>query len=144
MKFKKMLVPAMRKITCIRMFIVTVICCLITSFFTNASAQNGQRFMRVARIVVDSAQLDDYKAALKEGMESAVRTEPGVLSLYAVYDKEEPTHVTVFEIYLDEDAYKAHIQTPHFKKYKSTVQNMVKSLELSDVSPIALEAKSKL
>lgn len=138
------LVPAMRKITCVRIFVVTVVCCLVISSFTDAAAQTGQRFMRIARIVVDSAQLDDYKEALKEGMETAVRTEPGVLSLYAVYDKEDPTHVTVFEIYLDEDAYKSHIQTPHFKKYKSTVQNMVKSLELSDVSPIALEAKSKL
>ncbi len=139
-----MLVPALKKITCIRLFIVVVIYSLFTCFSADASAQTGQRYMRIARIVVDSSQLDDYKTALKEGMEIAVRTEPGVLSLYAVYDKDEPTHITVFEIYLDEDAYKAHIQTTHFKKYKSTVQNMVKSLELSDVTPIALEAKSKL
>ncbi len=60
-----------------------------------------------------------------------------------MYEKDNPTHVTVFEIYADEDAYKSHIQTPHFKKYKSTVGAMVKSLVLVDVVPIALEAKAK-
>src|SRR4029078_10485954 len=109
----------------------------------NAFAQNNSHYMRVAKIVVDSTQLESYKSALKEGIEVAVRTEPGVLSLYAVYDKKNPTHVTVFEIYADEKAYQSHIQTAHFKKYKNAAQDMVKSLELVDVAPIALEAKKK-
>ena len=109
----------------------------------NAFAQNNSHYMRIAKIVVDSTKLESYKSALKEGIESAVRIEPGVLSLYAVYDKKNPTHVTVFEIYADEKAYQSHIQTAHFKKYKNAAQDMVKSLELVDVAPIALEAKKK-
>ncbi len=108
---------------------------------TSASAQQNKHYLRIANIVVDSAQLENYKAALKEGMEAAVRKEPGVLSLYAVYDKEHLTHVTVFETYAGIEAYKLHIQTPHFKKYKSTVETMVKSLQLTDVVPIAIETK---
>jgi quinol monooxygenase YgiN len=50
-------------------------------------------------------------AALKEGIETAVRIEPGVQTLYAVYDKEHPTHVTVFEVYADSAAYHAHLET---------------------------------
>ncbi len=98
-------------------------------------------YMRIARIVVDSVQLENYRSALREGITTAVRTEPGVISLSAVYDKSQPTHVTVFEVYADEDAYKTHIQTAHFLKYKATVQKMVKSLELTDVAPITLAAK---
>jgi len=116
-----------------------------TFFFSHkAFAQNKTSYMRIANIVVDSSRLESYRMALKEGIEAAVLKEPGVLSLYAVYEKSNPTHVTVFEIYADEDAYKLHIQTAHFKKYKSTVEGMVKSLVLADVSPIALEAKPKL
>lgn len=106
-------------------------------------AQHNASYMRIAKIVVDSNQLENYKAALKEGMATAVHTEPGVLSLYAVYEKENPAHITVFEIYADKAAYESHIQTAHFKKYKSTVESMVKSLELVDVIPVALEAKQK-
>ena len=98
-------------------------------------------YMRVAHVVVDSTQLEAYKAALKEGILAAVQKEPGVISLSAVYDKSHPTHVTVFEIYASEEAYKSHIQTAHFLKYKATVQHMVKSLELIDVAPIASAAK---
>src|SRR5215469_3014170 len=82
---------------------------------------NTRHYMRIARIVVDSAQLKAYYAALREGMEMAVRKEPGVLDLWAVAEKGHPTHITVFEIYADEDAYKAHVQTDHFKKYKTAV-----------------------
>ena len=84
--------------------------------------------MRVARIVVDAAQLPQYKAALKEGMETAVRVEPGVLTLNAVYEKENPIHVLVLKVYASQAAYQAHLQTPHFKKYKATFTDMVKSL----------------
>jgi quinol monooxygenase YgiN len=116
---------------------------IMMTLFNSVSAQQDNHYMRIAKIVVDSNQLENYKTALKEGMEAAVNKESGVLMLYAVYEKNNPTHVTIFEIYANEDAYKSHIQTPHFKKYKSNVENMVKSLELIDVAPIALEAKAK-
>ena len=108
---------------------------LSISFYPNAHGQSGKPFIRVARIVVDSAVLEQYHAALKESIGTAVKVEPGVLALYAVADKERPTHITVFEIYASEEAYKLHLQTRHFKKYKSTTMNMVKSLELMDTSP---------
>ena len=116
---------------------------MLTSFSDNTFAQDNKPYVRIAKIVVDSAQLENYKTALKEHAEAAVSKEPGVLTLYAVYDKEQPTHVTVFEIYASVPAYQSHIQTPHFLKYKSTVKDMVKSLVLTDVVPIALETKSK-
>lgn len=90
----------------------------------------------MAHIVIDSAQLDAYKAALVEHAKAALRLEPGVLRLDAVYDKDHPTHVTVFEIYASEEAYQSHIKTAHFLKYKATVKDMVKSLMLTDVEPI--------
>jgi len=121
--------------------LILIIIVVTLLFPRNLAAQNKPHYIRIARIVVDSIQLEQFRAALKEGIESAVRKEPGVLTLYAVYEKDHPTHVTVFEIYADEDAYKAHIQTLHFKKYKDTVKDMVKSLQVFDVAPIALEAK---
>ena len=116
---------------------------MLASSFNNTFAQENKPYVRIAKIVVDNAQLENYKTALKEHAQAAVSKEPGVLTLYAVYDKEEPTNVTVFEIYASEDAYKLHIQTPHFLKYKATVKGMVKNLVLTDVVPIALETKPK-
>ncbi len=119
---------------------------LLTLVMSNsyASAQTKTPYVRIAKIIVDSAQLENYKAALKEHAEAAVSKESGVLTLYAVYDKDHPTNVTVFEIYANVSAYQSHIQTPHFLKYKATVKDMVKSLVLTDVIPIALETKQKI
>jgi 4-carboxymuconolactone decarboxylase len=107
-----------------------------------AEAMQG-RVVRVAKLKIDAAQLENYKAALKEEIETSVRVEPGVLALYAVSEKDKPTHITVFEIYADTNAYTAHLETPHFKKYKTTTQEMVKSLELVETVPIFLGAKTK-
>ena len=52
----------------------------------------------------------------------------------AVADKSSPTDITILEIYADTAAYEVHITTAHFKKYKETVKDMVKSLELVDVN----------
>ncbi|MDX2302821.1 MAG: putative quinol monooxygenase [Microscillaceae bacterium] len=109
----------------------------------SALAQEKNQMVRLAKLVIDSTQLENYKAALKEEIEASVRLEPGVLTLYAVSEKENPTHITILEIYADVDAYKAHIQTPHFIKYKTTTQEMVKSLELIETVPLIPEMKIK-
>jgi len=132
----------MRNTSCRRLFILISFLMAILSVSSTA-AQDKDLVVRIARLRIDSAQLDNYKAALKEHAETAIRVEPGVLTLYAVYEKNDPTHVTVFEIYAGPDAYQAHLQTPHFMKYKTTTKNMVKSLELIETVPIALESKFK-
>jgi quinol monooxygenase YgiN len=110
---------------------------LTLSLSKNAMAQEKVQMVRLAKIKVDPLQLDKYNNALKEQMATAIRLEPGVLTYYAVADKSDPSHITILEIYADTAAYQAHIITPHFKKYKDTVKDMVKSLELVDVNLIA-------
>jgi len=107
-----------------------------------ASAQQAKpQYVQVAEIDIDPAQIESYKSAAKEQIDTAIRVEPGVLVLYSVSGQDDPAHVTVFEIYRDIDAYKAHLQSEHFKKYKTTTETMVKSLKLIPVQPIALGAK---
>ena len=106
------------------------------------AAQKPQK-VRLARIVVDSTQLASYKALLKEGVEAAMRKEPGVLSLYAVFEQKKPNHLTILEVYADEAAYQAHLKTPHFLKYKNGTQGMVQELELVDTNPLIPELKIK-
>jgi quinol monooxygenase YgiN len=87
---------------------------------------------RIANIIVEAQHLESYKAALKEEIEASIKLEPGVLTLYPVSAREDPTRFVVLEIYADQAAYEAHIKTAHFLKYKSVTKGMVKSLELVD------------
>lgn len=122
-------------------FYVILAAMAATLFYPGQAEAQDHRMVRLAKITVDPAQLEQYNAALKEQMSTAVKMEPGVLTYYAVADKSNPSHITILEIYADTAAYQAHILTPHFKKYKATVQNMVKSLELVDVNVIGAAKK---
>lgn len=101
------------------------------------------QMVRLAKLVIDSTQLDAYNALLKEEIEASVSLEPGVLTLYAVAEKANPAHITILEIYADTDAYKSHLQTPHFLKYKNGTTGMVKSLELVETTPLVPGMKIK-
>ena len=106
-------------------------------------AEDDAQMVRLAKLVIDDAQLDAYKAALKEEIEASVKLEPGVRTLYAVSEKEQPTRFTILEIYADRAAYEKHIKTPHFLKYKTSTAQMVKSLELVESVPLVPSMKIK-
>ncbi|HEU5164358.1 MAG TPA: putative quinol monooxygenase [Chitinophagaceae bacterium] len=114
---------------------------LTSSFGNKTMAQDKNQMVRLAKIKVDPLQLEQYNAALKEQMTTAIRVEPGVLTYYAVADKSDPSSITILEIYADTAAYNSHIATVHFRKYKEAVKNMVKSLELVDVTLIGFARK---
>lgn len=118
--------------------VVTTIFCISTI------AQDNNLFIRIAKLQIDSTQLESYNAALKEEIKTSVQIEPGVLTLYAVADKSNPSSIIIFEIYASEAAYNAHRETPHFIKYKNITKEMVTSLELLNVVPVALETKKGL
>jgi quinol monooxygenase YgiN len=97
--------------------------------------------VRIAELEIDPAMVDSYKALLAEEIHASVGIEPGVLFLYGVSVKGTSTKVRVFECYANREAYEFHLTTPHFLKYKTLTQAMVKSLTLLEVDPIALAAK---
>lgn len=94
--------------------------------------------VRIAELEIDPSQLEAYISALKEEISKSIDMEPGVLSLNAVAVKDHPDQIRIFETYADQTAYEAHLQTPHFKKYKSETQGMVRSLKLVETRPILL------
>lgn len=108
-----------------------------------ATAQEKVQMVRLARLVIDSTQLDAYQSFLKEEIEMSLRVEKGVLTLYAVSEKNKPTHITILEIYADPAAYQSHVQTPHFLKYKNSTRHMVKSLEIVETNPLLPAIKIK-
>lgn len=112
-------------------------------FCGNNKTQHKNQMVRLAKLVIDSAQLDSYNALLKEEIEASIRLEPGVITLYAVSEKNNPTHITILEIYADSAAYRSHVQTPHFLKYKTGTKDMVKALELVETIPLIPDMKIK-
>ena len=92
--------------------------------------------VRLSKIEVYPEYLDEYMKYATEVGEVSLRTEPGVLTMYAVSEKENPCMVTILEIYANQKAYELHIASEHFQKYKQGTLHMVKRLMLSDQTPL--------
>ena len=125
-----------------RILLTTVLLSIFNFLSLTATAQVNTKMYRIAKIKVDANQLERYQVALKEQMNAAIQLEPGVLSYTVVADKKDANSITIFEVYASLEAYQSHIATPHFKKYKETVKDMVLSLELIDTELVARVQKA--
>lgn len=92
--------------------------------------------VRLSKIEIYPQYLDAYLRYAVEVGEVSLRTEPGVLTMYAVSEKENPCRVTILETYASREAYEKHIASEHFQRYKQETLHMVKSLVLSDQTPL--------
>lgn len=88
--------------------------------------------IRLSMIEVDPAYLEEYLRFATEVGETSLRTEPGVLTMYALHEKKNPCNITILESYASQDAYRSHIASAHFQKYKQGTLHMVRNLRLID------------
>lgn len=123
----------MNKIVCL--FVVFIFSCSPNTE-NKIAVKTEEMMFRISEIEIDSVYLKEYISILAEESEASVKLEPGVISIYPMYQKENPTQISILEIYQDSVAYAYHLQTPHFKLYKTSTLHMVKSLKLIDMNVI--------
>lgn len=92
--------------------------------------------VRISEIEIVPQYLEEYKAILEKESSESVEIEPGVIAIYPMYQKENPNQIRILEIYASQDAYRSHLQTPHFLHYKSSTLKMVKTLKLIDMNAL--------
>lgn len=101
-----------------------------------AVAQKNRMLIRISEIEIYPASLPAYKAILTEEAAASVQLEPGVISIFPLYQQKDSTQIRILEIYANREAYQSHLKSPHFQKYKTTTLSMVKSLQLIDMDAI--------
>ena len=92
--------------------------------------------IRLSKVEVYPEYLEEYMKFAVEVGEISLLTEPGVITMYAVADKENPNMITILETYSSQEAYQRHIASEHFQKYKKGTLHMVKNLKLEDQNPL--------
>ncbi|RYG11236.1 MAG: antibiotic biosynthesis monooxygenase [Chitinophagaceae bacterium] len=127
-----------------KIILITIISLLSLFSYKTSQAQQKDWLVRMAKIEVHQQYLEEYKSFLTEEIKASIAKEPGVLTLYAMHNKDNPHHISIVEIYANKAAYEKHIKTPHFLKYKNGTLNMIKSLQLIDMDPILFETKNNL
>lgn len=107
---------------------------ILFSLFSNAIfAQKTNMIIRISEIEIEPSFLNEYLIILNEEASESVRLEPGVISIFPMFQKENHNQIRILEIYADKSAYESHLKTKHFLKYKTSTIKMVKSLKLIDM-----------
>lgn len=99
----------------------------------------NEMMIRISEIEIVPEFLDEYKSILKEEASASVKLEKGVIAIFPMYERKNPTQIKIVEIYADKESYESHLQTPHFKVYKTSTLKMVKALNLIDMNQIDSE-----
>lgn len=126
---------ALQKLFWIFILIVVLISCDQLEK-SNKTINSDEMMTRISEIEIEPEYLEEYLSILKEESKASLELESGVISIYPMYQKENPNEIRILEIYADNKAYQAHLETPHFKHYKTTTLKMVKSLKLVDMKAI--------
>jgi quinol monooxygenase YgiN len=85
-------------------------------------------FVMTVNIRIKPEHVDTWmKMALENAR--AAREEPGCRQFEVLVDPRDRTKVLLFEIYDDEQAFEAHQQTPHFKRYLADAVPLLASRE---------------
>ena len=96
---------------------------------------------RISEVEVHPEYVESYLPFAAEVAAASVKNETGVVSIFPMQDKKNPCQFRIIEIYADDEAYKAHIASVHFQKYKKGTLHMVKRLALLDHKPLVPELK---
>jgi quinol monooxygenase YgiN len=80
-------------------------------------------------------------------MVASVSVEPGVLAICAIAEKDNPSKFRFFEMYAmyaDDAEYKAHRESPHFKKYAEVTKNMIRYSEAHRKGPSSAQREEEV
>ncbi|RAW02158.1 putative quinol monooxygenase [Pseudochryseolinea flava] len=106
-----------------------------------SNAPSQDLFLKLVEIEIKEKGIDDFLMLSKNTVLPGIRSEPGLLMMYAISLKTTPTRVYVLEVYANEDAYKRHLISSHFLEFKRKSKRIIKRLKMTNVTPILLGSK---
>ncbi len=136
----------MKKLTIINISILMVLILLQGEkvLSKDLNKNNNNMIIRISEIEVYPKYLEDYLIYAEEVAKVSVEREKGVVAIYPMSVIKDNAQIRILEIYKNQEAYKNHIESLHFKKYKESTLHMVKSLNLVDMYQICPDNFNKI
>ena len=75
-------------------------------------------------INIKEDRVDEFVAASLGDAQGSVRDEPGCFRFDMLQDPQVLSRFYLYEVYFDQKAFEAHLEAPHFIKWKSIVSEM--------------------
>jgi (4S)-4-hydroxy-5-phosphonooxypentane-2,3-dione isomerase len=82
--------------------------------------------MFIAHVFVHVKQdyIEAFKEASKENAQNSIR-EPGITRFDVIQQRDDPTRFVLVEVYKTEEDTSHHKETPHYKKWRDRVEEMM-------------------
>lgn len=106
-----------------------------------ANARPEDLYIRLIKLELHTNAIEDFNKLGNTVMLPGIINESGIIVMYAVAEKNNPTSVSILEVYENLAAYNKHILTTHYLKYKEGAKGLVKSMKFIDVDAILLGSK---
>lgn len=87
------------------------------------------------------SELENFKKVMTENAAASIK-EPGCREFHVISLANDPNHVTLYEVYDDQAALKAHLATEHYKKFAAVRGTMIAKTEGKTYKGIALHEKT--
>lgn len=87
-------------------------------------------FAVVVTLKIKAGQMDQFMPLMLENARASVADEPECHQFDVCTDANHPSTVFLYEVYSDLAGFNAHLQTPHYKRFDSTVGTMVEGKEV--------------
>ena len=88
------------------------------------SAREGP-FVIIAEFDVKPEGLERFLALARDDASQSVAKEPGCHQFDVTVEQSEPNRVVLYEVYDDEAAFDAHLQTPHLATFRDGIEPLV-------------------
>jgi quinol monooxygenase YgiN len=93
------------------------------------NARSG-RFVIIAEFEVKPGQLEQFLALASTDASQSVAREPGCHQFDVTLDREQPNRVVLYEVYADEAAFDAHLETPHLAAFRAGIESLIVSRQV--------------
>lgn len=80
--------------------------------------------MHVVTVVfeVDAKHADDFHRAMQQQASNSLAREPGCKRFDVCVDPKSPARVFLYEVYDDEPAFQAHLESRHYAAFSETIE----------------------
>lgn len=84
-----------------------------------------EKFAVVVDFEIDPDQVDAFRIAMLQQAKNSLELEEGCRQFDVFTDAQTPTIFVLYELYDDEAAFEAHLESDHFARFAAHVEPMV-------------------
>ena len=82
-------------------------------------------YVIIAPIKIKEGYKEQFVEAMLDDAKGSMKNEPGCLRFDVIQDGDDQDKIWLYEVYVDEAAFQAHMETPHFIKWRDAVKDWI-------------------